>query len=155
MALVASPSTKIEVRPVGADERAAWEPYWKGYQTFYKVALPAETTEITWTRLQDPDEPMFVLGAYIDGRLVGIVHYLFHRSTWSAGGYCYLQDLFTDEGARGRGIGRALIEAVYGEAKKAGVGRVYWLTHETNYPGRALYDKVADNAGFIQYRKSF
>jgi GNAT superfamily N-acetyltransferase len=155
MGVAGSAATKMEVRPVDADERAAWEPYWKRYQAFYKVALPEETTEVTWRRLQDPAEPMFVLGAYVDGGLVGIVHYLFHRSTWAVGGYCYLQDLFTDEGSRGLGIGRALIEAVYAEAKKAGVGRVYWHTHETNVPARALYDKVAEHAGFIQYRKSF
>jgi GNAT superfamily N-acetyltransferase len=149
-----APRPAVVVRPVGRAERADWEPLWKGYQDFYKVALPAETTEVTWARLHDPAEPMHLLGAYADDKLVGIVQYLFHRSTWSAGGYCYLQDLFTAESARGLGIGRALIEAVYAEAKKAGATRVYWLTHETNYPGRTLYDKVAENAGFIQYRKS-
>jgi GNAT superfamily N-acetyltransferase len=144
----------IVVRAVGVGERAAWEPLWKGYQAFYQVSLPDETTDITWKRLHDPSEPMHLLGAYVGGKLAGIVHYIFHRSTWSAGGYCYLQDLFTVEDARGLGIGRALIEAVYAEARRVGATRVYWLTHETNYLGRALYDKVADNAGFIQYRKS-
>ena len=147
-------SKPVVVRAVSPGERAAWEPLWKGYQDFYKVALASETTDMTWQRLHDPAEPMHLLGGYVDGKLAGIVHYIFHRSTWSTGGYCYLQDLFTAEGARGLGVGRALIEAVYAEAGKAGASRVYWLTHETNYPGRALYDKVADNAGFIQYRKS-
>jgi GNAT superfamily N-acetyltransferase len=145
---------KIDIRPVGKDERGAWEPLWKGYQEFYKVALPAQTTDTTWARFHDPAEPMYVLGAYKDGELLGIVHFLFHRSTWSEGGYCYLQDLFVSKAARGLGLGRALIEAVYERAKEAKVGRVYWLTHETNYPGRMLYDSVADNLGFIQYRKS-
>jgi GNAT superfamily N-acetyltransferase len=149
-----APRPTVVVRSVGRDERAQWEPLWKGYQDFYKVALSAQTSDVTWERLHDPAEPMHLLGGYVDGKLVGIVHYIFHRSTWSAGGYCYLQDLFTAESARGLGVGRALIEAVYAEAKKAGATRVYWLTHETNYPGRALYDQVADNAGFIQYRKA-
>ena len=147
-------ASKIEIRPVAASERAAWEPLWRGYQAFYKVALSAETTDATWQRLLDPAEPMHLLGAYADGSLVGIVHFIFHRSTWSIGGYCYLQDLFVSPEARGRRVGRALIEAVYEQAKVKGVSRVYWLTHETNYRGRELYDQVAENAGFIQYRKS-
>ena len=154
MALDRDAPPQVAIRPVGRDERAAWEPLWKGYQAFYQVVLADEVTDTTWGRMHDPDEPMHLLGAYVGGKLTGIVHYIFHRSTWSVGGYCYLQDLFTAEDARGLGVGRALIEAVYAAAKRQGVNRVYWLTHETNYPGRALYDKMADNAGFIQYRKS-
>jgi GNAT superfamily N-acetyltransferase len=142
------------VQPVRIGERADWEPLWRGYQAFYEVTLSPETTDATWRRLHDPAEPMHVLGAYMDGKLVGIVHYVFHRSTWSIGGYCYLQDLFVAETTRGRGLGRALIEAVYEKAREAGASRVYWLTHEGNAAGRALYDKVAENAGFIQYRKN-
>jgi GNAT superfamily N-acetyltransferase len=145
----------IIIRPIGLDERAAWEPLWKGYQTFYKVALSDETTAVTWRRLHDPAEPMGVLGAYVDGKLCGIVHYLFHRSCWTIGNYCYLQDLFVAEGMRDRGIGRALIAAVEKEARAAGASRVYWLTHETNTSAQALYDQVADRSGFIQYRKIF
>lgn len=144
----------VHIRPVGADERAAWEPLWAGYQAFYKVVLPPEVSDVTWRRFHDPAEPMFLLGAYVDGKLLGIVQSILHRSTWSIGGYCYLQDLFVSPEARGHGLGRALIEAVYDKAKEAGISRVYWLTHETNYRGRELYDKVADNAGFIQYRKA-
>lgn len=147
-------SPRIDIRPVGTDERAAWEPLWKGYLTFYKATLPPQQTDLTWKRLHDPAEPMHVLGAYADGKLEGIVHYLFHRSTWMAGDYCYLQDLFVAEGGRNHGLGRKLIEAVYAKAREAGSGRVYWLTHESNTVARALYDKVAENAGFIQYRKT-
>jgi GNAT superfamily N-acetyltransferase len=145
---------QISIRPVGDDERAAWEPLWQGYLEFYKVSLPAETTEATWRRLHDPAEPMHLIGAYVDGRLSGIVHYILHRSTWSVGDYCYLQDLFVAQSVRGGGLGRALIEAVYERARAAGASRVYWLTHEANATARRLYDAVADNAGFIQYRKS-
>ncbi|MDQ8731529.1 GNAT family N-acetyltransferase [Bradyrhizobium sp. LHD-71] len=145
---------EVSVRPVGREERADWEPLWAGYLTFYKATLPATSTDITWTRLHDPAEPMHLLGAYVDGKLTGIVHYLFHRSTWMPDDYCYLQDLFVADSARGLGLGRALIEAVYAKAKEAGSSRVYWLTHETNSQARILYDQVAENLGFIQYRKA-
>jgi len=146
---------QIEIRPIRPDEREAWEPLWAGYLTFYETAVSPEVTDTTWRRLQDPAEPMFLLGAYLDERLIGIVHYLFHRSTWTVGDYCYLQDLFTAEEARGHGVGRALIEAVYEKGKAAGASRVYWLTHETNTTAQILYDKVAARSGFIQYRHLF
>jgi GNAT superfamily N-acetyltransferase len=148
-------ASDIAIRPVGVDERAAWEPLWKGYLDFYKTSVPRETYDVTWARLLDPKEPMFVRGAYVGGKLVGIVHYLYHRSCWTVGDYCYLQDLFVAEGSRKLGLGRALIEAVYAEACAAGASRVYWLTHETNAAARALYDTLADRPGFIQYRKIF
>ena len=143
----------VVVKPVGEGERAAWEPLWAGYLTFYKTSVPVATSDVTWRRFHDPAEPMHLLGAYVDGKLTGIVHYIFHRSTWTPGNYCYLQDLFVDDSARGLGLGRALIEAVYDKARAAGASRVYWLTHETNTQARILYDQVADQPGFIQYRK--
>lgn len=148
-------SARVVIRPVEKDERAAWEPLWAGYLTFYKASVPPQTTDITWLRFHDPDEPMFVLGAYVDGKLTGIVHFLFHRSTWTPGNYCYLQDLFVNSDARGLGVGRALIEAVYERAKAAGASRVHWLTQNDNAQARILYDQVADNSGFMQYRKIF
>jgi GNAT superfamily N-acetyltransferase len=148
-------ASNVMIRPLRPDERADWEPLWKGYQTFYKTVIPDETTTVTWARLHDPAEPMHVLGAFVDGTLNGIVHYLFHRSCWTVGNYCYLQDLFVAASARGHGLGRALIEAVEEKARAAGASRVYWLTHETNTTARALYDQVADRPGFIQYRKLF
>ena len=146
-------TARIEIRPVAKAERPAWEPLWKGYLTFYKATLPPEQNDLTWARLHDPAEPMHLIGAYVDGKLEGIVHYLFHRSTWTDGNYCYLQDLFVAQGGRNHGLGRALIDAVYEEAREAGASRVYWLTQESNHTARALYDKVADRSGFIQYRK--
>jgi GNAT superfamily N-acetyltransferase len=144
---------QVEIRPVPVEERADWEPLWKGYQAFYKTVIADQATAVTWARLHDPAEPMGVLGAYVDGRLTGIVHYVFHRSCWSVGNYCYLQDLFVAEGARNLGLGRRLIAAVEERARAEGASRVYWLTHETNTDARALYDKVAERPGFIQYRK--
>jgi GNAT superfamily N-acetyltransferase len=149
------PASDIAIRPVGASERSAWEPLWRGYLAFYKTSVPQATYDATWARLHDPNEPMWLLGAYVDGRLVGIVHYLFHRSCWTVSDYCYLQDLFVAEDARKHGLGRALIEAVYDAARKAGAGRVHWLTHETNTTARGLYDTLADRPGFIQYRRVF
>ena len=146
---------RIDIRALRPDERHSWEPLWQGYLTFYKSAVTPEVTKTTWGRLHDPAEPMHVLGAFLDDTLVGIVHYLFHRSTWTIGDYCYLQDLFTAPEARGRGAGRALIEAVYARAEVAGASRVYWLTQETNATARALYDTIADRPGFIQYRHVF
>lgn len=142
----------IEVRPLVREDRAAWEPLWQGYLTFYKARVAVSVTDLTWERFFDAAEPMHVLGAFDGGQLLGIVHYIFHRSTWTEGPYCYLQDLFTDEAARGRGVGKALIEAVYGEARAHGASRVHWLTQENNVTARALYDKLADRPGFIQYR---
>jgi GNAT superfamily N-acetyltransferase len=143
------------IRPLRRDERAQWEPLWKGYQAFYKVAIPDETTAVTWARFHDAAEPMGALGAYVEGRLSGIAHYILHRSCWTIGDYCYLQDLFVAEEARNRGLGRALIAAVEERARAAGASRIHWLTQESNADARILYDKLAERSGFIQYRKLF
>jgi GNAT superfamily N-acetyltransferase len=142
----------LDVRPLTPADRSAWAPLWAGYQTFYQTAIPAATTDRTWQRFHDPGVPMHALGAWADARLVGIVHYLFHASTWTDGPYCYLQDLFTVPEARGQGVGKALIAAVVTAAQAAGASRVYWLTHETNIQAMGLYDQVAERSGFVQYR---
>jgi GNAT superfamily N-acetyltransferase len=148
-------ASDLVIRPVGPGERAAWEPLWNGYLTFYESSVSKETADVLWKRLHDPAEPMHLLGAYQNGRLIGIAQYVFHRSCWSIGDYCYLQDLFVAPDVRGGGAGRALIAAVEGEARKAGASRVHWLTKEDNHSARALYDQMADRSGFIQYRKLF
>ena len=134
-----------------------WIPLWEGYNAFYKregpTALDQEITRTTWDRFFDDSEPVFALVAESDGKLVGIAHYLFHRSTSAIQPVCYLQDLFTSIDARGKGTGRALIDGVHLKAKLAGASRFYWLTHETNETARKLYDKVAERSGFIVYRK--
>lgn len=145
----------IVVRALTATDRAAWEPLWQGYLTFYATTLPEAQTDLTWQRLHDPLVPLHALGAFDGERLLGIVHYLYHVSAWTRGPYCYLQDLFTAPDARGRGVGRALIEAVYAAAQTAGADRVYWLTQEDNAVARSLYDRVARASGFIQYRHRF
>jgi GNAT superfamily N-acetyltransferase len=147
----------VVVRPVRAEDHAAWRPLWDGYNAFYgrsgPTALPEEITRTTWARFLDEREPMHALVAESGGALLGLAHYLFHRSTIQLGPSCYLQDLFTVEAARGRGVGRALIEAVYGRARQAGSPRVYWQTHHTNATAMRLYDQVAEHSGFVIYRK--
>ena len=142
------------IRSVIHTDRAGWEPLWEGYNRFYERWLPADITDTTWSRFFDPAEPVHGLVAERDGELLGLAHYLFHRSTIMIAPTCYLQDLFTAENARGQGIGRALIEAVYERARAAGASRVYWQTHETNRTAMALYDRVAERSGFLVYRKN-
>jgi GNAT superfamily N-acetyltransferase len=144
---------EIVIRPVGVEERTGWERLWRSYLAFYEAKVAPGASDVTWGRFHDPDEPMFLLGAYLDGKLTGIVQYVFHRSSWTPGDYCYLQDLFVSEAARGLRLGRALIEAVYEKAREAGASRVYWLTHHTNTRARTLYDNLAESLGYIQYRK--
>jgi GNAT superfamily N-acetyltransferase len=147
------------VRPVTREDFPRWLPLWEGYNRFYgrfdATALPDEITQMTWARFFDAYEPVHALVAERDGELVGLVHSLFHRSTISIAPTCYLQDLYTKESTRGKGVGRKLIEAVYEQARLAGCARVYWLTHETNSAAMQLYDKVADRSGFVVYRKNF
>lgn len=151
-------SNNFLIRDVQRGDFARWKPLWDGYNAFYgrkqETALPDAITTMTWSRFFDGYEPMHALVAEHSGSLLGLAHFLFHRSTISLESTCYLQDLFTHEAARGKGVGRALIEEVYRYAKDAGCRRVYWQTHETNATAMKLYDKVADKSGFLVYRKS-
>ena len=146
--------SEVVVRPVRPSDWEQWLPIWRGYHLFYKNDPSDEVTRTTWARFFDEAEPMHALVAERAGHLIGAVHYLYHRNTWMIAPVCYLQDLFTLPEARGEGVGRALIEAVYAEARKAGSPRVYWMTHESNAQARVLYDKIAERSGFIQYRKT-
>ncbi len=147
----------VRVRPIEQADLAAWTPLWDGYNAFYgragPTALSPAVTAVTWRRFFDPDEPVFALVAESAGRLVGLTHYLYHRSTTRIELVCYLQDLFTAPDVRGQGVGRALILGVYDAAQAAGIHEVYWQTHETNRAGRLLYDKVATYAGYIVYER--
>lgn len=147
----------LTIRPVALSDYDQWLPLWDGYNAFYgrsgMTALVPEITQTTWRRFFDPDEPVHALVAESGGQLHGLTHYLFHRSTTAIELTCYLQDLFTSETMRGKGLARALINEVYTQAKLAGSPRVYWQTHETNVTAQQLYDKVAERSGFIVYRK--
>lgn len=148
---------QVTIRAAAQDDFAQWKLLWDGYNAFYgrtgKTALAPEVTRMTWSRLFDAYEPMHALVAEVSGNLLGLAHFLFHRSTIQIAPSCYLQDLFTVEQARGQGVGRALIDAVYARASAAGAPRVYWQTHETNLAAMALYDQVAERSGFLVYRK--
>ncbi|MGH6890739.1 MAG: GNAT family N-acetyltransferase [Dongiaceae bacterium] len=141
------------IRPVRESEFAQWLPLWQGYQAFYRARLGDDVTRTTWQRFFDEREPIHCLVAERDGQLIGLAHYLFHRSTWLASDACYLNDLFVDPSGRRSGVARKLIEAVYEAADKAGAPKVYWLTHESNAAARLLYDQVARHGGFIQYER--
>jgi GNAT superfamily N-acetyltransferase len=152
-------SNDLVVRFVTRQDYEQWLPLWEGYNAFYgrsgATALAPDITSMTWARFFDADEPVHALVAESGGTLLGLTHYLFHRSTTAIEPVCYLQDLFTSEAARRKGVGRALINGVYAQARLAGSSRVYWQTHETNHTAMQLYDKVADKSGFIVYRKLF
>jgi len=143
----------VEIKAIENNDFDIWLPLWKGYQRFYEVDIPESVTLKTWARLLDPVEQMHAALAMVGEQAFGLVHSIDHRSTWTTDSYCYLQDLFVAHDARGSGIGRVLIEHVYADAKRRGVSRVYWLTHESNHDGMRLYDRIADRSGFIQYRK--
>jgi GNAT superfamily N-acetyltransferase len=153
LVIAASKQMAILIRNLAPEDRASWEPLWRGYQQFYGVDLQGAITEILWARLHDPAEPVAGLGAFESGRLAGIAHTVTHRSTWMIADTCYLQDLFVVPEARGRGVARALIEAVYAAADASGAAQVYWLTHVSNSAGRRLYDRLATHAGFIAYER--
>jgi GNAT superfamily N-acetyltransferase len=144
------------IRPVREPDYKAWLPLWDGYNAFYgrsgPTALAEEITLMTWSRFFNSEEPVFALVAERDGLLLGLAHFLYHRSTTSIRPVCYLQDLFTTESARGQGVATALIYAVYHQGQAARATRVYWQTHETNHVAQRVYDKIAERSGFLVYR---
>ena len=143
------------IRPIRRDDYDQWRPLWDGYNKFYgrtgPTALPEPITNATWERFFSTAEPVHAFVAARGDELVGLVHYLYHRSTTRLLDVCYLQDLYTKESLRGQGAGRQLIQAVHEAARQANSTRVYWTTHTTNNAGRTLYDKVAKHLGFIVY----
>jgi GNAT superfamily N-acetyltransferase len=147
----------ITTRAIRNTDYDQWRPLWDGYNAFYgrsgETALAESITAATWARFFDSAEPVYAFVAEVDGRVVGLVHYLYHRSTTRMNDVCYLQDLFTEASLRGKGVGRRLIQQVYDAASSAGSSRVYWTTQVTNQAGRLLYDKVANHQGFIIYSK--
>lgn len=144
----------VTVRPLRIGDRAAWTRLWHDYLVFYETAASEAQYELNWARLFDPDEPVFGFLAERGGKAIGLVHIVFHRSFWLDGQSCYLQDLYADANLRGTGIGRALIEHVYKVAHDAGSTRVHWLTQYGNATARRLYDRIADESGFLQYRRN-
>ncbi|MCF5469113.1 GNAT family N-acetyltransferase [Pseudomonas syringae] len=146
--------THADIRPVTADDYQAWLPLWQTYLGFYKTELPEGVSEVTWQRFLDPGEPTHSALAWLNGKAVGMVNFIYHRSNWSIHNACYLQDLIVAPEQRGTGIGRQLIEFVYATARADGCDKVHWLTHETNATAIQLYERIAERPGLIQFRKA-
>ncbi len=143
----------VDIRPLRREDEVEWRRLWTDYLTFYETKLPEDVYRSTFERLLSGGEGEFrALVAVADGRTVGLTHYLLHRSNWSIDNICYLQDLYADPDVRGRGIGRALIEAVYINARNEGAAKVYWMTQEFNDTARALYDRLAVKSPFVVYQ---
>lgn len=145
--------TTTQIRSVTQQDHAAWLPLWQAYLTFYNTVLPDEVSASTWQRFLDPAEPTNAALAWQDGKAVGMVHFIYHRSNWSIANACYLQDLLVTPEQRGTGVGRLLIEHVYTTAKANNCDKVHWLTHETNATAIQLYERIAERPGYIQFRK--
>ena len=147
--------SRLVIRPLHRDDEGEWRRLWTAYLAFYETVLPKEVFATTFARLtgEKAEGEFRGLLATLDGKPVGLTHYLFHRSCWAINNVCYLQDLYADPDVRGRGIGRALIEGVYAKAKEAGAPKVYWLTQDFNATARRLYDRIADKSPFIVYQK--
>lgn len=139
----------IQIKSLQYSDRLEWEELARGYKAFYNTPTTASEYAAAWEKLVLRKE-VFGLGARIDGKLVGIAHYLFHTTTW-ASKICYLQDLFTLPAARGKGIARALIQAVENDAAAQGASRYYWHTHESNTAARSIYERFAKSSGFVLY----
>jgi len=144
----------VQIKPATAADHDQWLPLWQAYLTFYNTDLPAEVRESTWQRFLDPAEPTQLAIAWQGDTAVGIVQFIYHRSNWSIGNSCYLQDLFVSPDIRGTGAGRLLIEHVYATARANHCAKVHWLTHETNATAIQLYERIAERPGFIQFRKA-
>ncbi len=140
------------IRELNKADRDDWLFYWRSYIDFYKTSVPESQYELTWTRLLDSDFNLYALVAEVDGKVCGLVHYTFQESTWAPNNFCLLEDLFVDPALRGHGVGRALIDAVYEIAVKAGSSRLYWNTDATNETARKLYDSYVTESGKAQYR---
>ncbi len=145
----------IRVRPLEAKDKARWLHLFKGYITFYKATVADDVIEQTWQRLMagEPDFHVALVAVDESDAPLGLAHMLFHRSTWSPSHYCYLEDLFVEPQLRAKGVGRALIEAVYAEADQRQCTRTYWMTQDSNYRARGLYDQLATKSVFVQYRR--
>lgn len=143
------------IRPIGTGDADLWRPLWRAYLAFYETERPEQVYKTTFARLTDPDVTDYAgFLAEVDGTALGLVHYITHRHGWSVENVVYLQDLYVDPAARGRSLGRALIEAVYSAADAAGTPSVYWLTQEGNATARRLYDRIATQTDFIKYQRS-
>ena len=149
---MSNPPPTVTIEQVKETDFSLWLPHWRDYQTFYKVALSEATTQTTWRRFFDRQEPLYCAVAREGENLLGFVHFVFHRSTWAETEYCYLEDLFVATAARGKLVGKQLIEFVQQAANERNCARLYWHTHETNHTAQKLYDWIGQKSGMIEYQ---
>lgn len=147
-------NNSIKLAPLSEIDYDRWLDLWQQYLTFYETTLPLSIIEATWRNILDGSVPIHGFGAWLDDRLVGFTHVVLHPNTWDTTECCYLEDLYVDESMRGQGVGRALIEHVYGFANQKNCNRVYWVTQESNNSARLLYDSMATKTDMVQYRKN-
>lgn len=145
-------SQEITITPVQQQDYQQWIEYWLAYQNFYKVQLSNTITATTWQRFFDKAEPIYCAVAKQGEQVLGFVHYVIHRSTWTEKNFCYLEDLYVSTNMRGQQIGKRLIEYVQQQAITLQCGRLYWHTQEINHTAQKLYDWVAEKPGVIEYR---
>jgi GNAT superfamily N-acetyltransferase len=145
----------IRIRPLEESDWPEWQRLWTAYLDFYETSVSDEVYKVSFARLlSDAAGEYKCLIAEIAGKPVGLAHFLYHRFMWTVEDTCYLMDLFTDPDVRGKGVGRALIEAVHAAAKADGVPSTYWNTQDNNYKGRMLYDQLATKVPFVIYEKN-
>ncbi|MCS6230568.1 GNAT family N-acetyltransferase [Shewanella baltica] len=149
---MSNPPPTVTIEQVKETDFSLWLPHWRDYQTFYKVALSEATTQTTWRRFFDRQEPLYCAVAREGENLLGFVHFVFHRSTWAETEYCYLEDLFVAPAARSKLVGKQLIEFVQQAANERDCARLYWHTHETNHTAQKLYDWIGQKSGMIEYQ---
>lgn len=149
-----SAGNAVSIRPLATADREAWARLWEAYLAFYETSVAPEVYDSTFSRLLGNDNQDFnAYVAELNGTLVGLVHYLFHRHAWKIENVCYLQDLYADPSVRGTGVGRKLIEAVYAAADDNGTPSVYWMTQDFNAEARKLYDRIGVLTPFIRYQR--
>ena len=147
-------ATLLHIRPLQAEDEAEWRRLWTLYLNYYESTVSEEVYTTTFSRLLSGEANEFSgLIALLDGKPIGLTHYLFHRHCWKVENVCYLQDLVVDKDKRGTGVGRALIEEVYTKADEADCPSVYWMTQNFNEVGRQLYDRVGQLTPFIKYSR--
>jgi GNAT superfamily N-acetyltransferase len=143
--------TSCVIRAALPGDEAAWRALWRGYCDFYEVRLPPEVTSRTWKRILDPDSAVMCIVAEVEGQVYGFANCVVHENTWEAQPVCYLEDLFVLPAARGRGIGKALLEWLRNAMRAEGWARLYWMTREDNERARKLYDQFTRADGFVRY----
>ncbi|MBK0393875.1 GNAT family N-acetyltransferase [Ramlibacter algicola] len=141
----------LVIRSLLPNDESTWRRLWRDYCDFYEAKVPDAVTQRTWKRILDPDSAVMCIVAELDGMVVGFAHCVVHENTWETQPVCYLEDLFVDAQARGRGVGRALLEWLRNAMRAEGWARLYWMTRRDNAPARALYDSFTQADDFVRY----